>query len=121
MIVGSRLQAITASAIALAIAVALVGDEPIWVVPCIVLWLFAVSRMMMRTELHTDRASWRTWRGSRSAQRAELSADMGHRYLQLAAPTGRIKIEVPVEIRPNVRDWVDAQPLETEPPATRST
>ncbi len=107
VIVGSRLQAITTFAIAVAIGVALVPNQPLWALACIGLCVFAASRMVLRLALFPDRAEWRTWRGERRAPRGELSVDLGHRYVDLRRGSDHIKIEVPVEVRPNVRSWVD--------------
>ncbi len=108
VIVGSRLQSIAAVAIAAAIAIALVPEQPAWAVASVGLTIFAVSRAIMRLELDVDAVSWRTWRGSVEAPRSGLELDMGHRYIRVGTSDRQhIKIEVPVEIRPNVREWVE--------------
>lgn len=71
--------------------------------------LFAASAAVAyrRCELHHDRLLHRRVGRSLDVPVGSFSADLGHRYLSATTTTGdRFRIEVPVEIRPNVRDWV---------------
>ncbi len=112
MIVGSRLQAIAIGAIAAAAVIGLVNTQPLILVPAIVAGLFAASRLLLRVELHLDSVHVRRWRGTTTSARSATAAAMGHRYLELDLPeSGSVRIEVPVEIRPNVRAWVDGGEL----------
>lgn len=108
VIVGSRLQAISAAAIALAAVIALVDTQPIVVVPAVAATLFAGSRMLLRVELDADHVRVRRWRGSATVARPDVTSSFGHRYLDLDFPSHpSVRIEVPVEIRPQVRIWSD--------------
>lgn len=115
VIVGSRLQAIAVASVAIAVVVGLVDTQPLVVIPAIAAGLFAFARLLLKVELHPDYVAIRRWRGASKSLRSETIAALGHRYLELQTPqAGTVRIEVPVEIRPNVRDWVDATPAGPE-------
>ncbi len=71
--------------------------------------LFAYSAEVAyrRCELHVDRLCHRRIGRSITAPVGTFTAELGHRYLSVVTTSGkRFRIEVPVEIRPEVRDWV---------------
>lgn len=107
IIVGSRLQALIFAVSAGAIAVGL-WDRfgPITLVAAVPLLLATALTLHRRVELHTDRAEVRhQLRPNKVIDRDAVDATAGHRYLHLRSVRGSIRIEVPVEIRPEVRDW----------------
>ncbi len=63
---------------------------------------------LRRVELGDDTVTARSILGSSEGARHTVVKEFGHRYLKLSFEGGRThRIEVPVEVRPNVRDWVD--------------
>ncbi len=73
--------------------------------------LFAASAAVAyrRCELHPDHLLHRRIGRRITSPTGSFKADLGHRYLSVKTNSGeRFRIEVPVEIRPNVRDWVAA-------------
>lgn len=61
---------------------------------------------LRRVELGPDRVTARSIFGSSEGTRDTVTKELGHRYLKLSFASGKThRIEVPVEIRPNVRDW----------------
>ncbi len=111
IIVGSRLQALIFAVSAGAIAVGL-WDRfgPLTLVVTIPLLVATALTLHRRVELHTDRAEVRhLLRANQSIDRGELEASAGHRYLRLSSDATSIRIEVPVEIRPEVREWAEGR------------
>ncbi len=110
VIVGSRLQAISILAISLALVVGLAADQPWVIAPALAGAVFAITRLIFRVELGERDVSVRQWRGTTIIERTAVNAELGHRYLALSGGTlKRMRIEVPVEIRPQVRRWVGAE------------
>lgn len=67
---------------------------------------FAVARR--RVELGDDTVTARSLFHSSAGSRQSVGKEFGHRYLTLTFEGGQThRIEVPVEVRPNVRDWVN--------------
>ena len=109
VIVGSRLQALIFAVAAVAVPLGL-WDRfgPALLLPAVLLALAAGLTLHRRVELHPDRVSIRhRFRPVAIMTRDEVDASIGHRYLRLDGPSRRLRIEIPVEIRPDVRSWVD--------------
>lgn len=107
IIVGSRLQALIFSVSAGAIVVGL-WDRfgPLTLLAAIPLVLATALTLHRRVELHGDRAEVRhLLKPNRVIDRPDAEATTGHRYLHLTSDLASIRIEVPVEIRPEVREW----------------
>lgn len=109
IIVGSRLQALIFSVSAAAIVVGLWDRFSaltlLAAVPLLVATAFTLHR---RVELHSDRAEVRhQLRSNQRINRDNVDATTGHRYLRLQSDSASIRIEVPVEIRPEVREWAE--------------
>lgn len=108
-IVGSQLQALIFAVGAGAVVVGL-WDRFGWLtlVAAVPLAIAAVLTLHRRVELYSDRAVVRhQLRPSRTVPRSDIRASTGHRYLRIESGETRIRIEVPVEIRPEVREWAD--------------
>ncbi len=112
MIVGSRLQALSLVAIAAAIAIAFSDQLVPFAGPVAGLLVIAAATIAVRRlELGSAQIRYRrALLGTVEVDRCDVDADLGHRYLALrfsgeAAEIRPGRIEVPVEIRPNVRDW----------------
>lgn len=109
VIVGSRLQALIFAVSAGAIVIGLwdrfAALTLIAAVPLLAATAFTLHR---RVELHPDRAEIRhQLRPNQVVPRNAVAATTGHRYLRLRSEAASIRIEVPVEIRPEVRQWAD--------------
>jgi len=108
IIVGSRLQALIFAVSAGAIVVGL-WDRfgPLTLLVAIPLLLATALTLHRRVELHTNRAEVRhQLKPNRVIARDAVEASTGHRYLHLQGGGASIRIEVPVEIRPEVREWI---------------
>ncbi len=115
MIVGSRLQALILVSIAVALPV---GVQEWWTAPvAVVLAAWALAIAVRRVELGSDSVRHRRLLlGTAQASRNEAAALCGHRYLELRLPGARAgRIEVPVEIRPQVRAWAEITSPELHP------
>jgi hypothetical protein len=68
-----------------------------------------VGLLVRRVELHPGEVRWRTLARRRSCARAELTGvSRDHRFLRFRPPSRpSVRIEVPAELRPEVRTWVD--------------
>ena len=109
VIVGSRLQALIFAVGAAAIGIGL-WDRfgALTLLAAVPLAGASALTLHRRVELHSDRAVVRhQLRPSRTVPRSELRASTGHRYLRIESRESRIRIEIPVEIRPEVREWAD--------------
>jgi len=109
IIVGSRLQALIFAVAAVALPLGL-WDQIGWATLLVSapLALAAALTMHRRVELHTDHAFIRhQFRPAKTIPRGEIEASTGHRYLRLDGQGGRLRVEVPVEIRPEVRNWAN--------------
>lgn len=104
---GSMLQAIICGACAVGIAVIRRDDlVPVPLLLIIALVIATVVIWWRQWRLYDDHIDIRRIGGSFRANRGAMRAELGHRYLTVYSETGRrARIEVPVEIRPNVRDW----------------
>ena len=111
IIVGSRLQALIFGVSASVVIIGLWERfGALTLVAAVPMALAAALTLHRRVELHTDRAEIRhQFRPTAVVARAEADASAGHRYLRVESPSASIRIEVPVEIRPEVREWVDGQ------------
>jgi len=111
IIVGSRLQALIFAVSAGAIIVGFwdrIG--PLTLIAAIPLLLATAITLHRRVELHSDRAEIRhQLKANQIVHRSALAATAGHRYLRLQSELANIRIEVPVEIRPEVRAWTEGQ------------
>lgn len=111
IIVGSRLQALIFAVSAGAIVVGFwdrFGAATL--LAAIPLMAATALTLHRRVELHSDRVELRHHlRPNRTIGRNQLEATAGHRYLRLNSQAGSIRIEVPVEIRPEVRNWTEGQ------------
>ena len=109
IIVGSRLQALTFAVSAGAIIVGLWDRFGAFTLAAVVPLLLATAvTLHRRVELHTDRAEIRHHlRPNQRVERDAVEATAGHRYLHLRGGAASIRIEVPVEIRPEVREWTE--------------
>lgn len=111
IIVGSRLQALIFAVSAGAIVVGL-WDRfgALTLLAAIPLVLATALTLHRRVELHTDRAEVRhLLKPNRVIDRSAVEATTGHRYLHLTSDAATIRIEVPVEIRPEVREWAEGK------------
>lgn len=112
IIVGSRLQALILLGIALSLVFGL-RDQLFWSAPAAaVLAATSTAVFVRRLELHADRIVYRRLGfGTVEADRSDVEASAGHRYLSLTIAGARNgRIEVPVEIRPQVREWAEWRP-----------
>ncbi len=110
VIVGSRLQALIFSVGAGALGIGLWSRfGPLVLLAVVPLLVAAALTLHRRVELHSDRAVVRRHlRPAVTLDRRELTASTGHRYLRLDGTGVAIRIEIPVEIRPEVRAWAEA-------------
>lgn len=108
-IVGSRLQTLALVAIGLALVVSQ-SDSLLVVAPiCALCFLWAATIAVRLAKLGADGVSIRRIHGTKIAAVGHYEAYSDHRYLLLRFDDGsRARIEVPVEIRPQVRDWAEA-------------
>ncbi|MEZ5227461.1 MAG: hypothetical protein R2710_12520 [Acidimicrobiales bacterium] len=68
-----------------------------------------------RCELHDDHLTHRRLGSTISADVGDFEAALGHRYLSVTTRQGRrFRIEVPVEIRPDVRDWAVSRSVDLD-------
>jgi hypothetical protein len=109
VIVGSRLQALIFALAAIAVPLGLweqLGTATL--LAALPLAVAAALTLHRRVELHGDSVLVRhRFRPTAVLPRSDVQASAGHRYLRLDSQSHRIRIEVPVEIRPEVRDWAD--------------
>ncbi len=105
---GSHLQALIYAVCGAMIAVVWSDDLLGWPIAiAAVLFVLSAAVAYRRCELHDDHLFHRRIGRSITAPVGDFSAELGHRYLSGTTTQGaRFRIEVPVEIRPNVRDWV---------------
>lgn len=111
IIVGSRLQALIFAVSAGAIGVGF-WDRfgALTLVAAVPLLLATALTLHRRVELHADLARIRhQFRPTQTIARNEADAEAGHRYLRVRSESASIRIEVPVEIRPEVRDWTEGR------------
>ena len=111
IIVGSRLQALIFAVSAGAIVIGFwerIG--PLTLIAAIPLLLATALTLHRKVELHPDRAEVRhQLKPNRVVDRSTIDATAGHRYLRLQSEPTTIRIEVPVEIRPEVREWAEGR------------
>lgn len=113
VLVGNRILgivALTVAGVALLPAAAPLG--PGRVVLAVAAAAAGVAIVLRRVELHPDAVRWRTLARTRSCPRSHLTeVGLDHRFLRFR-PSGRptVRIEVPAELRPEVRDWAEAVP-----------
>lgn len=109
IIVGSRLQALIFAVSAGAIVVGLWERfGALTLAAALPLLIATALTLHRRVELHRDRAEVRhLLRPNQRVGRDALEATAGHRYLHLRSDHVSIRIEVPVEIRPEVREWTE--------------
>ncbi len=110
VIVGSHLQALIYGVSAFAIGWGLF-DSLGWVALVLSVVLLALAGVVLarRAVLEHDGLEIRKVRGTRSARNGSFRATTGHRYLTIRFDDGSTsRIEVPVEVRPNVRNWAEA-------------
>ncbi len=121
-IVGSRLQALSLLTIAVTILVAQSGKLLPWALPLALVFFILVAVIGVRlATLSVDGVSIRRITGTRQASIGDFEAYADHRHLRLTfANGGRARIEVPVEIRPQVRDWAEAASIAYTGTATNS-
>ncbi len=108
MIVGSRLQTLILVVAGVIVGVAGWTAAPAAAtVAAAVLLLAAEVVWLRRVELGADGVVLRRARGTVRRERGRFTASVGHRYLTLE-PDGAasMRIEVPVEVRPDVAAWV---------------
>ncbi len=107
---GSHLQALILAATAVVIVVVWRDDVIGWPLPsAIVLFGAAAAIAYRRCVLEATAITYRRLGRTVVAPAGAFRADLGHRYLAVETIGGSsFRIEVPVEIRPNVRDWVEA-------------
>ncbi len=110
IIVGSRLQALSLSTIAVALLITQRDELLPWALPlAAVLGAWALTISFRRAVLGAQGVWLRRIHSTIQAQTGEFSAYADHRYLLLRFGSGkRARIEVPVEIRPQVRTWAEA-------------
>lgn len=111
VIVGSRLQTLIAWISGAALVVGLWSEVgwPIILVGVALAWAGLVI-VVRRIDLDTESVSIRTLSGKRTLERERVTATIGHRYLTVQDTDGsRFRIEVPVEIRPDVRSWIESR------------
>jgi hypothetical protein len=110
VLVGNRMlgiMALTAAAVAVLPAASALGPvQPLMAAGAAAAGVLLLVR---RVELHPDEVRWRTVSRLRRCPRRELSAvELDHRFLRFRAPGRRsVRIEVPAELRPEVRRWAD--------------
>lgn len=109
-IVGSRLQALALLGIAAVLVLARSDELLPWVLPVALACVAWAATIIVRVaELGPQGVLIRRINGTNKAVVGEYSAYADHRYLKLRFSNGkRARIEVPVEIRPQVRDWAEA-------------
>ncbi len=105
---GSHLQALIYAVCGATVAIVWRDEVVGWpLFVSVALFAAAGTVAYRRCELHDTRLTARRIGQSVDAPVGTFSAELGHRYLTAHTQDGhRIRIEVPVEIRPNVRDWV---------------
>lgn len=116
---GSHLQALIYAVSGLVIAIVWRDELLGWpIFAAAALAGVAVAVAFRRCTLHADRIVYRRIGKTISAPVGSFSAVLGHRYLSVSTHEGSsFKLEVPVEIRPDVRDWVAAKSTPSTPPA----
>ncbi len=109
-IVGSRLQTLSLLTIGTTILVSQSSEMLPWALPlALVFFAFAAVIGVRLATLSVDGVSIRRVTGTRQASIGDFEAYADHRHLRLKfADGGRARIEVPVELRPQVRDWAEA-------------
>lgn len=112
VIVGSRLQILIFWVSAIALPIGLWPSVG-WL-SLIVAGLLTIAGAIIaarRYELGPEGIRVRRITGTRRADDGTFAAQAGHRYLRILFNDGtRTRIEVPVEIRPDVRDWAALRP-----------
>lgn len=110
VIVGSRLQALIFAIAAVGIPVGLWDQlRAATLLAAVPLAVAAALTLHRRVELRPDSVTIRhRFRPAITLATSEVEASTGHRYLRLDAGSRRLRIEVPVEIRPEVRAWADS-------------
>ena len=110
VIVGSRLQALIYLVSAGALGVGLWTRLNWIVIPIVlVLVILGVDVAAKRVTLTEDSVAVRRAGRTRTASHGDFGAAAGHRYLTIRFNDGaRARIEIPVEIRPEVRSWAEA-------------
>lgn len=105
---GSRLQALIYSWAGVVALVVLRNTSWLLGFTCAVLGVgLGLSVALRRVELGRDTVTARSILGSTTDTRSSVDCVLGHRYLSLRFANNKThRIEVPVEVRPNVRDWV---------------
>lgn len=105
---GSHLQSLIYAVCGAMIAIVWRADLLGWpLAATLVLFTMAAAVAYRRCELHRDHLRHRRITGTITAEVGSFEADLGHRYLSVRTARGkRFRIEVPVEIRPDVREWV---------------
>lgn len=105
IIVGSRLQALVYAWSGVVAAIVLAGRNlPLGIALGALGTSGAALVAVRRAQLGPSSVTSRAIGGTLSAQRSAIEATFGHRYLTLTFPGGRRRrIEVPVEIHPEVR------------------
>ncbi len=105
---GSHLQALIYAVCGAVVAIVWRDEVVGWpLFVSVALFAAAGTVAYRRCELHDTRLTSRRIGQTIDAPVGTFTAELGHRYLTARTADGRrIRIEVPVEIRPNVRDWV---------------
>lgn len=109
VLVGSRLQALIFAVAAVAVPLGFFEQlGALTLLASVPLGVAAALTLHRRVELHDDRVVIRhRFKPTASMERSSVQTSAGHRYLRIDGPARRLRIEVPVEIRPNVRSWAD--------------
>ncbi len=109
-IVGSRLQTLSLLTIGVTILVSQSSEMLPWALPlALAFFAFAAVIGVRLATLSVDGVSIRRITGTRQASIEDFEAYADHRHLRMKfADGGRARIEVPVEIRPQVREWAEA-------------
>ncbi len=107
---GSHLQALILAASAIVVLVVQRDQALGWPLPVAGVLIGAAAAIAYRRcVLEATAITYRRLGRTVAAPVGSFRADLGHRYLAVETAAGpSFRIEVPVEIRPNVRDWVDA-------------
>ena len=107
VIVGSRLQSLIYAVSAVALGIGLF-DSIGWPVLLLSTALLILSAVVVarRAVLSVDSLELRRITGRVAAPIGTFAAETGHRYLTVSFDDGTsARVEVPVEVRPNVRAW----------------
>ncbi len=109
-IVGSRLQTLSLLGIGVAVLIGRSGELLPWAIPLALVFFASAAIIGARlARLSKTGVSIRRVTGTRQASIGDFEAYADHRHLRLKFADGkRARIEVPVEIRPQVRDWAEA-------------